>query len=144
MAILWYSQDHLQLPPVPETSSMLAPLEGTSDGHKVCAKISRNAELVFQFNTAMRFIDDTLIATLQATRTPGGKTLSDAQWQALMKTESGAEQPADDVAPQQTDLAWYHVCYCWSVITMAAFMLARVSARKAGQTLFYMQAIDQP
>ena len=28
MAILWYSQDHLQLPPVPESSSMLAPLEG--------------------------------------------------------------------------------------------------------------------
>ena len=27
IAILWYSQDHLQLPPVPESSSMLAPLE---------------------------------------------------------------------------------------------------------------------
>ena len=26
---------------------------------------------------------------------------------------------------------------------MAAFMLARVSAQKAGQTLFYMQAVDQ-
>ena len=27
---------------------------------------------------------------------------------------------------------------------MASFMLARASARKAGQTLFYMQAVDQP
>lgn len=27
---------------------------------------------------------------------------------------------------------------------MAAFMLARVSAQKAGQTLFYVQAVDQP
>ena len=27
---------------------------------------------------------------------------------------------------------------------MAAFMLARLSARKAGQTLFYAQAVDQP
>ena len=26
---------------------------------------------------------------------------------------------------------------------MAAFMLARTSARKSGQTLFYMQAVDQ-
>jgi hypothetical protein len=41
--ILWYSQDHLQLPPVPESSSMLAPLDGTSDEHKVGAKIFRNA-----------------------------------------------------------------------------------------------------
>ena len=54
MAILWYSQDHLQLPPVPETSSMLAPLEGKSDEHKVGAKISSNAELVFQLSTAMQ------------------------------------------------------------------------------------------
>ena len=44
IAFLWYSQDHLQLPPVPESSSMLAPLEGTSDEHKVGAKIFRNAE----------------------------------------------------------------------------------------------------
>jgi hypothetical protein len=35
IAFLWYSQDHLQLPPVPELSSMLAQLEGTSDEHKV-------------------------------------------------------------------------------------------------------------
>ena len=27
---------------------------------------------------------------------------------------------------------------------MASFMLARVSAQKAGQTLFYAQAVDQP
>ena len=45
--ILWYSQDHLQLQPVPETSSMLAPLEGTSNEHKVGANIFSNAELVF-------------------------------------------------------------------------------------------------
>ena len=44
------SQDHLQLPPVPASSSVLATLEGTSDEHKVGAKIFRNAELVFRFN----------------------------------------------------------------------------------------------
>jgi hypothetical protein len=137
MAILWYSQDHLQLPPVPESSSMLAPLEGTSDEHKVGAKIFRNAELVFQFNTAMRFTDKTLVEILEAMRTPGGRQLSRSQWQALLQTESSAE------APEHTE-TWYHVCYCWSVITMASFMLARASAQKAGQTLFYVQAVDQP
>ncbi len=94
MAILWYSQDHLQLPPVPESSSMLAPLEGTSDEHKVGAKIFRNAELVFQFNTAMRFTDETLIQILDAMRKPGGSKLSHDQWQALLKTDRSAEQPA--------------------------------------------------
>ena len=143
MAILWYSQDHLQLPPVPESSSMLAPLEGTSDEHKVGAKIFRNAELVFQFNTAMRFTDETLIQILDAMRKPGGSKLSHDQWQALLKTERSAEQPVDASAEQPDESSYYHVCYCWSVITMAAFMLARASAQKSGQTLFYAQAVDQ-
>ena len=132
IAFLWYSQDHLQLPPVPEKSSMLAPLEGTSNEHKVGAKIFRNVEHVFRFNTAMRFTDETLIEILEAMRTPGGKKLSPDQWQALMQTQSSAERTADNSAAQRTDLTWYHVCYCWSVITMAAFLLARVSATKAG------------
>ena len=106
--------------------------------------IFRNAGLVFQFNTAMRFTDDTLTEILQAMRTPGGRKLRHAQRQALVNTASGVGQPADTTAAQRTDPSWYHVCYCWSVITMVAFMLARVSAQKAGQTLFYVQAVDQP
>ena len=142
IAFLWYSQDHLQLPPVPESSSMLAPLEGTSDEHKVGAKIFRNAELVFQFNTAMRFTDETLIQILEAMRTPGGKKLSRTQWQALVQTERSAEQPTDASAERPDETNCYHVCYCSSVISMAAFMLARVSAQKSGRTLFYAQAVD--
>ena len=116
---------------------MLAPLEGTSSEHKVGAKIFRNVELVFQFSTAMRFTDETLIQILETMRTPGGKKLSHAQWQALLKTERSAEQPANASAERPDESDCYHVCYCWSVITMAAFMLARVSAQKSGQTLFY-------
>ena len=115
---------------------MLAPLEGTSNEHKVGAKIFRNAELVFQFNTAMRFNDETLVQILEAMRTPGGKKLSRAQWQALLKTERSAEQPAHATIQRPDESDCYHVCYCWSVITMAAFMLARVSAHRSGQTLF--------
>ena len=72
---------------------MLASLEGTSDEHKVGAKIFRNVELVFEFHTAMRFNDENLIAILQAMRTLGGKRLTHEQWQALLKTERSAEQP---------------------------------------------------
>ena len=74
---------------------MLAPLEGTSDEHKVGANIFRNAELVFQFSSAMRFSDETLIQILEAMRTAGGRKLSRAQWQALVNTERRAEQRAD-------------------------------------------------
>ena len=60
-----------------------------------------------------------------------------------MKTERSAEQPADHITQRPDESDCYHVCYCWSVITMAAFMLARVSAHRSGQTLFYVQAVDQ-
>ena len=73
---------------------MLAPLEGTSDEHKVGAKIFRNVDLVFQFNTAMRFTDQTLIQILKAMRTPGGKKLTASQWGALAATERSAAQPS--------------------------------------------------
>ena len=106
IAILWYSQDHLQLPPVPESSSTLALFAGTSDEHKVGAKIFRNAELVFQFNTAMRFTDKTLIQILEAMRTPGGRKLSPAQWQALVDTECSAEQSADVSAARPDQADW--------------------------------------
>ena len=85
----------------------------------------------------MRFTDEMLVSILDVMRTPGGKRLSANQWQAMLDTESSVEQPADISG-------WYHVCYCWSIITMASFMVARQSAREARQTLFYMQAIDQP
>ena len=73
IAILSSSGDHLQLPPVPASSSVLAPLENTSDEHKVGARIFGNAELVCQFEKAMRFEDKTQIAILECMRTPGGK-----------------------------------------------------------------------
>jgi hypothetical protein len=69
-------------------------------------------------------------------RVSGGKALTEQQWQALKKTEVNAEQP-------DIPASWYHCCYCWSVISLAAFMLARQSAREARQTLFSVQAVDQ-
>ena len=137
MAVLGYSGDHLQLPPVPASSSMLAPLPGTSDEHKTGARIFRDAECVFQFQQAMRFTDDKQIAILESMRVPGGRRLSPALWQALQSTELSAAQP-------DVPTGWYHTCYCWSVTSMATFLVARQSAAEAKQTLFYVQAVDQP
>jgi hypothetical protein len=124
------------MPPVPATASLLASLEGTSNEHKVGASIFRNAELVFQFHQAMRFTDDTQVAILETMRAPGGKKLRASQWQALLDTQVSAAQP--DVPPD-----YYHTCYCWSIISMAIFMVARESARQAAQSLFFVQTIDQ-
>ena len=91
----------------------------------------------------MRFNDETLVQILEAMRTPGGKQLSSAQLQSLLKTQRNAVQPAEGTAERPDESNCYHVYYCWSVVTMAAFMLARVPAQKLGQTLFYAQAVDQ-
>ena len=50
----------------------------------------------------------TLIEILETMRTLGGRKLSPDQWQALMQTQSSAEQSADNLAAQRTDLTWYH------------------------------------
>ena len=84
----------------------------------------------------MRFIDQTLIDILKVMRTPGGRALSEQQWQALMSTQIRAAQP--DIPS-----TWYHSCYCWSLIRMASYMFSRKSAREAQQTLFYAQAVGQ-
>ena len=129
--------DHLQLPPVPKKNSLLAPLERTSQEHRVGAGIFRNAHYVFQMQQMMRFKDNVLVRILHTMRTPGGKALCTSDWQALLDTEDqcGAAKPT-------AWTEWYHTCYVWSVVTMAAFMQARQSARQQKKCLVYLQAVD--
>ena len=74
---------------------MLALLEGTNNEHNAVRKTFRNVEHVFEIHTAMRFNDATLIDIFQTMRRPGGKKLTDAQWQALPRRERSAEQLVD-------------------------------------------------
>ena len=136
-AILGYSGDRLQLPPVPESSGLLPPIEKVSNEHAVGASIFRNAELVFQFQTAMRFTDARQVEILEVMRTPGGKPLPEQKWKALEATEISAAQP--DLQP-----GWCHSCYCWRITTMAAVLVARQSAIRHQRPLVYIQAIDEP
>ena len=66
------SGDNLQLPPVPPYSSLLAPLEGTSDEHNVGAAMFANIDQVFVLETMMRFQDPVLKIFLEKMRTVGG------------------------------------------------------------------------
>ena len=78
--------DHLQLPPVPKSSGLLAPLDGTSDEHKVGASMFNRVHYLFEMHTMKRFKDPTLIAILKKMRAPGGLKLSESEWQALQDT----------------------------------------------------------
>ena len=62
-----------QLPLVPASSIMLAPLDGTTNEDKVGAKIFRDADLALEFQQAMRFTDQTLIDILNTMRVPGAR-----------------------------------------------------------------------
>ena len=57
--------DHLQLPPVPKSSGLLAPLEGVSEEHKVGASMFSRMHFLFEMHTMKRFTDATLISILQ-------------------------------------------------------------------------------
>ena len=81
VAMLSYWGDHLQLPPVPASSSMLSLLQGTSNEHKAGVAIFRNADLVFRFEKMMRFTDEVLVDMLEVMRTPKpGKAITNAHW----------------------------------------------------------------
>ena len=76
MPFLAWAGDHLQLPPVPKKNSVFAPLEHTSQEHRVGVSIFRNAQYVFQLRQMMRFTDPTLLRILHTMRTVGQKPLS--------------------------------------------------------------------
>jgi len=142
MAVLLYAGDHLQLPPVPKSASLLAPLQGTSQEHKVGAAIFRNCEFVFRLTEMQRFDDPQLVRILHTMRTPGGAALPQEDWAALLDTQmASAEKPATLQELNNCE-GWYHTCYVWSIVSIASFMEARMSATRSGKTLFYIQAVD--
>ena len=107
--ILAWAGDHLQLPPVPKKNSLLAPLQGTSQEHRVGASIFRNAQYVFQMRQMMRFKDARLVRILQTMRTVGGQALTSTDWKALLDTE--ANEQGCSVAQPTPPQGWYHTCY---------------------------------
>ena len=135
--------DHLQLPPVPKSSGLLAPLDGTSDEHKVGASMFRNLHYLFEMHTMKRFEDPTLIAILQKMRQLHGAKLTDAEWQALLATElDTAELDQNPDTYMQETTGWFESCYLWSIVSMASYARAIISARAHKQVLLYCQAVD--
>ena len=112
---------------------MLAPMERTSQEHRVGAAIFRQARYVFQLQQMMRFTDPILVRILRTMRTVGGQPRSESDWKALLATELDNDAPSAE-KPEVT--GWYHTCYVWSVISMSAFLEELESARNTQKTFF--------
>ena len=125
--------DELQLPPVPMQASLLAPLEGCSDEQKAGATIFSGVRHVYRLTTAMRADDPVLVAIMAKMRTPGGATLTRAEWASLDATEA---RTAADLEGTED---WFGVCYTWSVAAMASAIRSKLSACKAKGVLLIAQ-----
>ena len=111
--------DVYQLPPVPATTSLLAPTKGQTYEHGQGHKLLADMEYVIDFVQTQRFSGPLQEQVLEAMRTPGGKAISDESWQAIVDTcldpgdtqraasQSGATQPAPSDRRLQEARGWY-------------------------------------
>ena len=152
MPVKILSGDFYQLPPVPATASLLAPPTQQSYEHQQGRKLLMDMEYDLDFVMMQRFDDPLLVEVLAAMRTPGGKNISEAAWQALKATviNSGASQPAASTDSGGIDLrlrnarGWYECAYEWRIVSYAMHAHARLNAKAAEKLLYYIPAIDVP
>lgn len=76
--------DFYQLPPVPESSSLLEPALRASHEQKQGRAMLEQIELVYEFTSSKRFEDANLITILNCMRE--GKKMPDECWKALKAT----------------------------------------------------------
>ena len=133
--------DFYQLPPVPASSSLLAPLAKQSYEHQQGRKLLMDMEYVVDFVQMQRFDDPLLVEVLEAMRTPGGKTISEQAWEALKSTviqTSGTDPRLRDAR------GWYECAYEWRIVCYAMHAHARLNAKAAGKILYYIPVVGAP
>ncbi len=130
--------DFLQLPPVPASASLIAPTAGQSYEHQQGRKLLADIEYVVDFVQMQRFTDPLLREVLEAMRTPGGKKITLAAWNAIEKTElKDGDQRLRDAR------GWYECAYEWRFVSYAMHAHAKLDAEAAGKILFYIPAVDR-
>ena len=131
------SGDELQLPPVPKEAGLLHNLDDASDEHKIGVKLFRELQYVFRFRKSMRFTDQVQISILEKMRCTGGRKLTQAEWSRLLGTRVETRQGG--LRGTET---WQEAAYQWSVVTLAQYTRALLSAERQGQRLYLVQAAD--
>ena len=129
--------DKLQLPPVPESASLLATTEGRSREHRCGVSIFTDQTHVFHLETAFRFTGrDSQRAILALMRQPGGCTLNKQHWAELLATD--VQHGASLVGIEK----YTHCCYTWSSVCVGQAERSKISAKMARATLFVIPAED--
>ena len=148
--------DFYQLPPVPASASLLADDEKQSYEHHQGRKLLADMEYVVDFVQMQRFNDPLQVEVLEAMRTPGGKAISEASWNAITQTclenskgqpagsSHGASQPSPRDQRLEAARGWYECAYEWRIVSYAMHVNARLDAHAAGKILFYIPAVDTP
>ena len=133
--------DFLQLPPVPQSASLLSPPTNKSYEQQQGRKLLLDMEYVVDFVQMRRFNDPLLVEVLESMRTPGGRKISEDAWKALEATvirSDGTDQRLRDAR------GWYECAYEWRLVSYAMHAHARLNAKAAGKILFYIPAVDIP
>ena len=148
MAVKILCGDFYQLPPVPASSSLLAPVKGQTYEHMQGRKLLADIEYVVDFVQMQRFTDPLQVQVLEAMRTPGGRKISEESWNALRRTEVRSEGSA--TPPTETDKrlrearGWYESAYEWRIVSYAMQCQTKIDAHDMGRLLFYIPAADRP
>ncbi len=138
MPIVVTCGDELQLPPVPETSSLLTPIEGRSKEHRCGVQIFQQQTWVIRLQTMFRFNgNDSQKKILELMRQPGGCRLTTSQWRELLSTDI-----AHGASLRGTE-AYTHCSYAWSSVCMGQAERSKTSAKMAGKTLYVIPAQDR-
>ena len=129
--------DFYQLPPVPEKTSLLYPVQFASYEQQQARVLLESFDLVYEFRSAKRFTCPLLKEILHSMRQ--GCQMSDAAWQALKKTQV---KPGDTRLSNAGD--FYECSYSWEIVSLAQQLRPIDSAKKTNHILYYIQAVDRP
>ena len=138
MPVLILSGDFLQLLPVPESGSFLAPVDQASWEHRQGRTIFQKIKYVFEFKTSNRFKDPLLKEILEVMRTKTGCKLSAQAWKALQETHVKSPDSLAETG------SWFETSYDWITVAMAQHYRTRLEAAERKQALFLIVAVDAP
>ena len=139
MPVKLLSGDFYQLPPVPNSASLLASSQKQSYEHMQGRKLLLDVPYVMDFVDMKRFDDPDLLHILHAMRTRGGKKIDDRIWERLQATVCKTGDPR-----LRDARGWWECAYEWRRVSFAMHAHARMNAKHARRVLFYIPAIDRP
>ena len=88
------------------------------------------------------FTDPTLSSILTKMRTSGGCKLTAREWPAMRATDISEPSAAEQQHRLRSTELWYQPGFTWAIVAMAQVIRGRLSATRAGATLYLIPAQD--